>query len=111
MIGNLLPFHFADQDDTRVFYVLYSYPPASGATTSFHEDRRSYRTLDEARSEAKRRLGRLHRRYSWKGYEAPETGLVALEAYHEADKSGCGGVQISIPASVSRELSRSARSI
>jgi hypothetical protein len=94
-----------------VFYVLYSYPPASGATTSFREDRRSYRTLNEARDEAKRRLGRLHRRYAWKGYEAPETGLVPLEAYHEADKPGCGGVQISITAFVSYELSCSARGI
>jgi len=81
-----------------VTYVVYSYPPADGAGTTFREDRRTFRTLNAARDEAKRRLGRLHRRYIWTGYEAPNTGLVALEAYHERDQDGCGGVQISITA-------------
>jgi len=81
-----------------VSYVVYSYPPADGAENTFREDRRSFRTLNEARDEAKRRLGRLHRRYAWKGYQAPDTGLVALEAYHERDQDGCGGVQISLTA-------------
>ena len=77
-------------------YVVYSYPPADGAGNTFCEDRRSFRTLNEARDEAKRRLGGLHRLYAWKGDEAPDTGLVALEAYHERDQDGCGGVQISM---------------
>ena len=89
-------------------YVVYSYPPADRADTTFSEDRRSFRTLNEARDEAKRRLGRLHRRYAWKGYEAPDTGLVALEAYHERDRDGCGGVQISLTARDRRTPSRKA---
>ena len=41
-------------------------------------------------------MGKLDLLCHWSGFEAHGSGLIEVEAYHESDQPGCGGVQISI---------------
>ena len=78
-------------------YIVYNYPPNRHRTEDFRDNRREFRSLDEARREVKKRLGELDLRCHWTGYEPRGSGLIEVEAYHESDRPGCGGVQISMP--------------
>lgn len=77
-------------------FVVYNYPPNGPRVRSFVEDRLEFSTLGEARRDVKRRLGKLDRRYYWSGYEASHAELTEIEAYHESNREGSGGVQISL---------------
>jgi hypothetical protein len=79
-------------------YIVYNYPPNCRRVGDFRENRREFRTLDEARTDVKTRLGNRDQRCQWSGYEAYGSGLIEVEAYHECSRPGCGGVQISMPA-------------
>jgi hypothetical protein len=81
-------------------YIVYNYPPNGHQAEDFRENRREFRSLDEARRDVKRRLGKLDLLCQWSGYEAHGSGLIEVEAYHESDQPGCGGVQISMPVKV-----------
>jgi hypothetical protein len=80
-----------------VSYIVYNYPPNRHRTEDFRDNRREFRSLDEARREVKKRLGELDLLCHWTGYEPRGSGLIEVEAYHESDRPGCGGVQISMP--------------
>jgi hypothetical protein len=77
-------------------FIVYNYPPNLPNNGHFIEDRLEFSSILEARSEATKRLGDLDQRCHWNGYEARNSALMEVEAYHESDQIGCGGVQISM---------------
>lgn len=77
-------------------FIVYTYPPNRPRTAYFQENRLEFFSLDEARRDVKKRLGNLDQRCHWTGYEAHGSELIEVEAYHESDQAGCGGVQISM---------------
>lgn len=76
-------------------YIVFNYPPTGPRARDFRENRRQFRTLDEARRDVKERLGNLDRRCHWSGHEGPGSELIEVEAYHESSQAGHGGVRIS----------------
>lgn len=76
-------------------FIVYNYEPDGGRAADFNEDRVEHTSLDDARSDAQKRLGDLDAWRLWGGHEDDDTGLVEVEAYHASREAGCGGVHIS----------------
>jgi hypothetical protein len=72
-----------------LFYVVNDYAPGGEHVL---RNQKVYNTLEDARDEARRRLGDLD---DWRKWFAPDDDETVVEAYHASREIGCGGVQIS----------------
>lgn len=74
-------------------FIVYNYQ--FDHSSDFDPKYTEVETLEEAREEAKRRLGDLDEWRRWMGHEDDDSEWAAVEAYHESREDLCGGVHIS----------------
>ena len=87
---------FGIDTSPRTKYVVYNYPADGDARCERCEVQ--FDTFAEAKDDALCRVGAATTIEPWRvwdGHEADDSGLIAVEAYHDSQEPLCGGVQIS----------------